>query len=176
MFHLTLFSSAETSLASRGHTTLTVFGSSVLHAPTLAQRVLRLARPARPPSTWDMILGRHRSMMVTVFGSTEVALPSLLDEWTAMRQLASGHEIPREQLRALCEQLATRDPQGLDLATLTLFGTCRVARPAPKREQAAFERAEKGGVIDRPIRAVLESLVGRGEPAVIGGLTQAALT
>jgi len=175
MFHLTLFSSAEAALTHQGSTTLTVFGATVLRAPTLAQRVTRLAQRQRPPSRWDVLLGRDKSLMVTVFGNTDVALPSLLDEWTALRQLIVSNELPRERIRALCDHLRAHDPHGLDLSTFTLFGACRVARPAGKKELAALERAEKAGAIDRPTRNVLESLVGRGEPAVLSGLVDAVL-
>lgn len=173
MFHLTLFGSAQAGLSATS-TTLTVFGSTVLLAPTVAQRVLRLAHGVRP-SRLDVLLGRNRSFMVTFFGSTEVSLPSLIDEWAALRHLAANAEMPRDRLRQLCDGLRAQESHGLDMATLTLFGSCEVSRPSVKREVAALERAEKAGTIDRPTRLTLESLVGRGEPAIIGGLADAAL-
>lgn len=175
MFHLTLFSSAEASLTHRGSTALTLFGTTVLRAPTLAQRVVRLTQQHQAPTRWDRLLGRDRSLMVTLFGNTQVALPSLLDEWTALRQLAGSNDLPRDRIRTLCDRLRTHDPHGLDLATLTLFGCCQVVRPSAKRELAGLQRAEKAGTIDGATRNMLEALVGRGEPAILGGLVDVAL-
>lgn len=175
MFHLTLFSTAEAGLTPRGNTALTVFGNTILRVPTVAQRVMRMAQNERPPSRWDILMGRGKSLMITLFGCTEVALPALIDEWTGLRQLVASNDLPRDRVRSLCDALQAHDTHGLDLATLTLFGSCQVARPSNKRELAALERAEKAGAIDHTTKSRLEGLVGRGEPAIIGGLVDAVL-
>src|SRR5688572_27454473 len=175
MFHLTLFSAAEARLVPAGNTCLTLFGSTALRAPTVAQRVTRLAGlQQRTPSRWDRLLGRNQVLLLTLFGYTEIALPTLVDEYAALRELAARPDVPHDRLRALCETLRAHENCGLDMATFTLFGHCHVGRPSPKRELSAIERARKGG-LDGQTCTALERLVGLGEPAIIGGLAHAAL-
>lgn len=176
MFHLTLFSGAEARLVPEGSTAFTLFGSTILRAPTVAQRIVRLANQKQRSSTrLDWLLGRHQVMLITLFGYTEIALPTLVEEYTALRELAARADVPRDHVRQLCDTLRTHQSCGLDMATLTLFGHCHVGRPSTKRELVAIERARKLGDIDGTIGNALERLVGRAEPTIIGGLADVAL-
>lgn len=176
MFHLALFSSAEAALPPGTATVLTVFGSCALRAPTLAQRITDHAeRRERPRSAWDNLLGRGQSLFVTAFGSTEILLPSLVEEFAALQDLAARAREQRQQLRDLALDLARTQDCGLRLSTFTLFGGCQVRRPSHKREVAALERAQQCGDIDARMRAALDRLVGRSEPELVRGLTGLAL-
>ena len=176
MFHLTLFSGAEAGLVPDGSTSLTLFGSTILRAPTVAQRIMRMAQHKHQTTTrLSRLFGGGQVMLFTLFGYTEIALPTLVEEFTALRELGQRPELPRDQVRSLCDTLRGHERCGLDVATLTLFGYCEIGRPSNKRELAAIERARKLGDIDGVVSNALERLVGRTEPAIIGGLAQTAL-
>ncbi len=176
MFHLTMFSGTEAALQPGAATVLTLFGATVLSAPTLALRLSHYAqRRQQKATTMDVLLGRDRSMFVTLFGATEVLLPSLVDEYAALQQMVAQTPSHRTQLRELANELAHSQDCGLRLSTLTLFGGCSIKRPSAKRQAAALERAQKTGEIDAPLRAALERLVGRAEPEVVRGLAGLAL-
>lgn len=108
-----------------------------------------------------------------MFGSTEVSLPTLVEEYVAY--LATRPDLSRDQLRTWCDTLRAQESERLEPSTCTMFGSCRIGRPPAKRELAAIERARKAGDIDATIGQALERLVGRTEAAIIGGVAQAAL-
>jgi hypothetical protein len=176
MFHLTLFSYAQARLLPEGSTCFTLFGSTILAAPTVAQRIARLAQHNRAaPTRWQRLLGSDQVLLLTLFGYTEITLPTLVEEYAALRELSAREGVPRDQLRRLCEKLQSHDSGGLDTATLSVFGHCQIGRPTSKRELAAIERARKLGDIDSSVSQALERLVGRTEAAIIGGLAQTTL-
>lgn len=176
MFHLALFSGTEGVLSPRGGTAFVLFGSAELRTPTLAQRlVYARERAKRPLSRMDRLLGRDQWLLITLFGGTEMIRPTLVEELAALRGLMSSGGVSRTELQGLAD--ASISPPDLvgGLSTLTLFGACVVARPSPKKEIAAIDRAAKAGEVDPRARPALESLIGQADPSILRGLSRLAL-
>jgi hypothetical protein len=175
MFHLTIFAGSETTLAPSGCSALTVFGGAELRAPTIAQRIMDLkARRERRISAWERLTGAGRNLAITVFGYTGITLPTLTEEYDALRALVHSGAIGRQECEQLLRDLQVT-PQART-ATLTWFGGFCESRPTPKVELKALESASRAGRLDPRTRGAIESLIGSAEPSIVDGLGRLALT
>jgi hypothetical protein len=160
MFHVCIFSGSETSIPPGGFTSITLFGSTELRLPTLADRLVRWRnREARETSFWGWLSGADRGLILSVFASTELIRPTILEEFAALRSLLETRAIDARELPDLLEDLL-REGSHDDWTTLSLFAGCTVEQPERDVEMQAIHAAHRAGMFDDKIRSALRSLVG----------------
>jgi hypothetical protein len=175
MIHLTAFGYTEAEIAPAGFTAFTIYGYTKLKRPTLAQRIMQRRRARQQaPSKMDTFLGRDRSMVITLFGGTEIGSPTLIEEYAALRNLMKSGGITKAECLDLIEGLAESDQS--DISRITIFGGCGYESPSPKEEKKALDAAEDAGMITSSTRRELAEAIGSREPALAGIVARAALS
>jgi hypothetical protein len=176
MFHLTMFGASAVDMAPAGFFCVSLFGHTSVQRPTLARRVLfQRARAGREPSALQRLFGSDRNTVFTVFGATEILVPTLVQEYAALRRLVGSRSIGAEECRMHLDVLAQGGAERDLYTSLTLFGYCGVTRPSQNRERKALEAAVQNGTIEPRTREELAAMIGAPEPAVIDGLGRIAL-
>lgn len=159
MFYYTIFAGSEARMTARGFTAVTLFGGAELTRPTLAQRILARETPRRKPENWwERLSQRDDNFVFTLFGSTEIIEPTLMEEYAALRGLIStgslNPEVIRNRLRELLSEEGDRD-----LTTLTIFGGFSDQRPKRSIQVKALDDGERAGIISNVHRRRLDDVV-----------------
>lgn len=166
MFHFTMFGGTEGEMPAAGLTALTVFGSSELTRPTLAQRMMRLRTAPPSHSRWRRLLGFERNMVVTVFGATVVRAPTLIEEFAALRALLDSGSIDAAECRDLLQRLASMQPPEDFFTSFTLFAATTQQRPTEKQERKALQNARASGMLTDGECAQLDRVIASPTPVV----------
>lgn len=171
----TVFGSAEAEIAPIGFTAFTMYGYTKLKRPTLAQRVMqkRRQRQQTQPSRLDVLMGRDRSMVITLFGGTDIVAPTLVEEYSALRNLLQSGSITKDECRGLIQGLSLADES--EISRFTMFGACNYSKPTLKAERKALEAAEDLGTITATVRHQLVEAIGAADVAVAGIVARAAM-
>lgn len=176
MIHFTAFGATEAEISPNGFTALTVFGAAEFRRATLAQRIMHRRREkGKKRSWWDRWLGRDRSMVITVFGGTEITCPTIMEEYAAVRSLVESQAISKEECLAWIENVADGDDMSADLSRVTLFGVCTYEPPTVKAERKALDAAEGAGIITAGTRQELSQAIGCPSGSAAGVVARAAL-
>src|SRR5688572_15738960 len=148
MFHLTIFGASAVDMAPAGFFCVSLFGHTAVQRPTLARRVLHLrARGNQEPPAWRRLLGTDRNTVFTLFGATEILVPTLLEEYAALRRLVATRAIAADECRMHLDLIAQGHGQRELYTSLTLFGFCGESRPSANKERKALEAAFKNGAL-----------------------------
>jgi len=175
MFHITMFGGTEGVLPVSDFVSLTFFGGTELKRPTLAQRMLRLRDLRRQaPSAWRRIFQFDKNVIVTIFGSTEIYAPTVMDEYADLRRVIASGVLAPDEGRQLLAELADRGGAHDLFSAITLFGGCSVETPKPAEERKALESGRQAGLIGDREHAVLDQVIGRSESAIASALGQLA--
>ena len=176
MFHLTMFGASAVDMAPAGFFCVSIFGHTAVQRPTLARRVLfQRARGNREPSALQRLLGSDRNTVFTVFGATEILVPTLVQEYAALRRLVASRAIGVEECRMHLDLLAQGQGDRDLYTSLTLFGYCGVTRPSQNKERKALEAAVNNGTVEARAKDELAAMIGAPDPTVIEGLGRVAL-
>ncbi|MCA8956396.1 MAG: hypothetical protein KDC87_10005 [Planctomycetes bacterium] len=161
MFHFTAFGATQTRVPPGGFTALTLFGGAEIRLPTLAERIVHRRRQRTvEPSRWDRWLGRDQGIVVTLFGGTGLIAPTLVEEYAALRNLVQSGVVPRDECRALLEDLMGSSAGSQEISRWTLFGGSSLESPSAKTETKSLQAAEQAGVITPEIRRDLAQAIG----------------
>ena len=176
MVHCTLFGYTEAEIAPVEFTAFTMCGFSSLRRPTLAQRIMhRYRRETHPPRKMDRWLGRNRSMVITFFGAVEISAPTLMEEYSGLRNLVASGAIERTECRRILDGLARGDDPDAEFSRVTLFGACIQQPPNVKQEDKALRAGEAAGLLPTEIRRELAQAIGCPEATAVGILGKLAL-
>ena len=173
MFHFTIFGRSEAHMPPSGLFSMTVFGGTTLRRATLAQRALELEVESARRQTWlQRVTDSSRNTALTLFGTTEVMEPTLMEEYSALTSVIATRAIAADELarrlRVLSESV--RDEE---LTTLTVFGGFLHRRPSLRKQFQALENGEKAGLISKAHRRRLDDVADAAPSActaVLGGL------
>lgn len=176
MFHLTIFGASAVDMAPAGFFCVSLFGHTAVQRPTLARRVLHLrARGNREPSPLSRLLGTDRNTVFTVFGATEILVPTLVEEYAALKRLIATRTIGADECRMHLDLIAQGHGHRDLYTSLTVFGMCSESRPSANKERKALDAAIHTGVIEERHRQELGAMIGAPEPSVVEGLGRIAL-
>ena len=146
MFAYSIFSYSQAAATARAFSAFSLFGYLELKAPTLAERAIEEERRAGEPgrkSLLDRLAAPDRGIVLTIFGGSEIVLPTLAEEYTALKSLVDSGRIRLDQLDGWLARL----DEGLSWAAITLFGSCTIRRGEARDEQEALDRALRSGAI-----------------------------
>ncbi len=165
MFAYSIFSYSQAAATARAFSAFSLFGYLELKAPTLAERAIEEERRAGEPgrkSLLDRLAAPDRGIVLTIFGGSEIVLPTLAEEYTALKSLVDSGRIRLDQLDAWLARL----DEGLSWAAITLFGSCTIRRGEARDEQEALDRALRSGAIPAQHHSVLTGLIGATDSSV----------
>lgn len=158
MFHFTIFGASEARMPPRGLFCITICGATVLRRPTLAQRILnRELDPPQNTSWFKRVTDSSRNAALTLFGATEVELPTLMEEYSSLCSLIATHALDRSELAGQLRAIAAQD-RAEDITTVTLFGAFEQTRPSAKKQLKALANGEKAGLIPPSHRQRLDEV------------------
>lgn len=161
MIHLTLFGGTESEIAPGTFTAFTMFGGAELKRPTLAQRIMQRRRDkGRKLGFRERWFGRDRSVVITIFGGTDILAPTIMEEYAALKNLVQSGVLSRTECRDLVQEIASGDDERGEISRVTFCGACGFASPKAKVEHRALAAAESARIISSQTRRELEKAVG----------------
>ena len=175
MIHVTFCGGSEAEMSPGGFTAFTMFGGVELRRPTLAQRILyRRANRNKTYSRWDRFMGRGKSLVITLFGGTDIIPPTVMEEYAAMRNLMQSGVVTKEECLMLIDELSAGDDCS-EVSRFTMFGACEFSQQKAKKELKALDAAQDARIIDGETRRQLENAVGCPPSTAAGVVARAAM-
>jgi hypothetical protein len=161
MIHLTLFGGTDAEIAPGTFTAFTMFGGAELKRPTLAQRIMQRRREkGRKLGFRERWFGRDRSLVITIFGGTDILAPTIMEEYAALRNLVQSGVLSKAECRDLIQEIASGDDERGEISRITFCGGCGFESPKPKIEHRALDAAESARIINAQTRRELEKAIG----------------
>lgn len=158
--NFTIFGVTETEISGSGFTSLTMFGGTELRRQTLAERIMNLSKTAgRKPSAWEKLAGTDRPTVITLFGITTIVSPTIIEEYSAVRNLLNSGAITKEECMAMVASISNGNADK-EITTVTLFGGCGFETVNEKKQRKALELAEKAGSITPTVKEELAQAIG----------------
>lgn len=166
MFHFTMFGDTQGEMPLSGLTALTLFGGSELTRPTLAQRLMHLRGAPPRQSRWRRLLGLERNLVVTLFGATIVRVPTVIEEFAALRALLDSGAVAAAECRDLLQRLGSSQSLDEFCTCITLFGAATQRRPTDKQERKALQNARASGMLSEDECSQLDRVIASPTPVV----------